>query len=171
MRSAPRGRPALLCVLVALRPALGFWEAFAPARAVLVPRGSAARPAVAALTAVAEEDFDGVLRRFAPQAELAEVRSQRRQLQDELGGAVGREDYATAITLRDDLAEVNRKDPAATATTLREELAAAVADERYGEAARCRDRLLVLRRYLPQYQLAGLWKGAWPARERARACT
>jgi len=37
-----------------------------------------------------------------------------------------------------------------------------VAREAYGEAARCRDELLVLRRFLPQYQLAGLWKGNYP---------
>ena len=37
-----------------------------------------------------------------------------------------------------------------------------VAREEYTEAARCRDRLLVLRRFLPQYSLAGLWKGTYP---------
>ena len=48
------------------------------------------------------------------------------------------------------------------AAVLREELSEHVANERYDEAARCRDELLILRRFLPQYQLAGLWKGNYP---------
>ena len=65
-----------------------------------------------------------------------------------------------AAMLRDDLQELKSKDPAAMAMAVRAEMNEHVACERYDEAALCRDQLMVLRRFLPQYQLAGLWKGA-----------
>ena len=63
--------------------------------------------------------------------------------------------------LRDDLLELRSRDPAELAASLRSELSDRVRQERYADAARIRDQLMVLRRFQPQYQLAGLWKGAW----------
>merc|ERR1719152_607886 len=45
---------------------------------------------------------------------------------------------------------------------MREDMSRHVRREEYADAALCRDRLMVLRRFMPQYQLAGLWKGNYP---------
>lgn len=93
---------------------------------------------------------------------LPQVRSQRVAIREQLANAIAEEDYVLAAQLRDDLAELRQKDPAVMASEMREDLERYVAREQYTEAAVCRDRLLVLRRFLPQYQLAGLWKGNYP---------
>lgn len=106
--------------------------------------------------------FEGQIAQFAPPQTLLQVRGQRAKVQQQLADAIAEEDYTTAALLRDDLRELKQKDPAVMAAVLREELSEHVANERYDEAARCRDELLILRRFLPQYQLAGLWKGNYP---------
>lgn len=106
--------------------------------------------------------FEGQIAQFAPPQTLLQVRGQRAKVQQQLADAIADEDYTTAALLRDDLHELKQKDPAVMAAVLREELSEHVANERYDEAARCRDELLILRRFLPQYQLAGLWKGNYP---------
>jgi len=108
------------------------------------------------------EDFEAQIATFAPRKELPQVRGLRAKIQEQLANAIDTEDYTSAALLRDDLAELKQKDPATVAAALREELEAHVRKERYDDAARCRDELLVLRRFLPQYQLAGLWKGNYP---------
>jgi hypothetical protein len=64
--------------------------------------------------------------------------------------------------LRDDLAELRDQDPACLASILREEMDSRVRKQHFREAAVLRDQLVELRQYLPQYQLAGLWKGNYP---------
>ena len=97
---------------------------------------------------------------FAPRSELPGVRSQQRSVRLRLQNAIESQDFTTAALLRDDLAELTSKDPAVVASRLRLELQEHAKRERYDEAARCRDELRSLRRFLPQYSLAGLWKGA-----------
>ena len=130
------------------------------------PAALRAPPAVRAtgpcMNAIEGGAFEGRIAEFAPRTELPRVRSQLSKLIVQLDDAVARQDFASAAMLRDDVAELRTKDPAVMARSLRAELERHVAREAYGEAARCRDELLVLRRFLPQYQLAGLWKGNYP---------
>ena len=124
------------------------------------------RPLVLVLLALARQaaalTFEGQIARFASRRELPNVRKQRLNIEEQLESAVHTEDYVLAAHLRDDLAELRQKDPVVMASALRDELSRHISGERYDDAARCRDRLLVLRRFLPQYQLAGLWKGNYP---------
>lgn len=106
--------------------------------------------------------FEGQIAAFAPRQELAGLRGQLGKLQEQLDSAVDNEEYVVAAMLRDDLAELKSKDPAAMSAVLRKEMTRHVEHERYTDAATCRDQLMVLRRFLPQYQLAGLWKGNYP---------
>ena len=110
--------------------------------------------------------FEGQIAAFAPRQELAGLRGQLGKLQEQLDSAVDNEEYVVAAMLRDDLAELKSKDPAAMSAVLRKEMTRHVEHERYTDAATCRDQLMVLRRFLPQYQLAGLWKGASSPRRR-----
>jgi len=127
-------------------------------------RAPAPRAPLSALRLNAADDnvFEGRIAQFAPRQQLPQVRGQLSKLQSQLADAIADEDYVHAAMLRDDLAELRNKDPAVMAATLREELGRHVERERYAEAAKCRDELLVIRRFLPQYQLAGLWKGNYP---------
>jgi len=106
--------------------------------------------------------FEGQIAAFAPREDLPGVRGQLSKLQNQLDNAVASEEYVIAAMLRDDLKELKSKDPAVMAASLREQLTRHVSKERYTEAAQCRDQLMILRRFLPQYQLAGLWKGNYP---------
>jgi hypothetical protein len=76
--------------------------------------------------------------------------------------AVESEDYLSAAMYRDDLRELQGRDPVESAADARAQLERAVERERYSDAAIFRDYLRVLRRFMPQYQLAGLWKGTYP---------
>jgi len=114
------------------------------------------------LNAADESSFEGAIASFAPRQDLPSVRGQLAKLQEQLNNAVEDEEYVLAAMLRDDLQELKSKDPAAMAVAVRAEMNEHVACERYDEAALCRDQLMVLRRFLPQYQLAGLWKGNYP---------
>ena len=118
------------------------------------------RTRVMRLNAADESSFEGAIASFAPRQDLPSVRGQLAKLQEQLNNAVEDEEYVLAAMLRDDLQELKSKDPAAMAVAVRAEMNEHVACERYDEAALCRDQLMVLRRFLPQYQLAGLWKGA-----------
>ena len=82
----------------------------------------------------------------------------RQQLEEAIAG----EDYVAAALHRDDLSELTSKDPAEAAAEVRKQLERAVKREMYSDAALQKDYLRVLRRFLPQYQLAGLWKGNYP---------
>jgi len=139
----------------------------------VTPRSPAAVPAVAAAPGaprraappaalLGQASFEAKLERFAPSAELPELRKRAARLESDLTDAVHEQDFAAAAMLRDDLAELRDQDPACLAAKLREELEARVRKQHFGEAARLRDQLIELRSYLPQYQLAGLWKGNYP---------
>jgi len=133
------------------------------APAVQVPFNLGAQRARAVLVAsVQTSPFEAKLKEFAPASDLPELRSRVAKLEQQLDNAVDGQDFVTAALLRDDLHELRSKDPAALADKLREDMAQRVREERYVEAADCRDQLLVLRRFQPQYQLAGLWKGNYP---------
>lgn len=106
--------------------------------------------------------FAAQLEQLTKGAELAKVRERTHELEVELEYAKRHEDYAEAAALRDELAPLYAADPAKVADKLRRELADLVSAERFAEAARVRDQMIVLRRFQPQYQLAGLWKGHYP---------
>lgn len=108
----------------------------------------------------AESGFEARLRHFAPVTELPTVRGELARLQNQLQAAIDVEDFVTAAMVRDDIAELRSKDPAVASAMLREQLQTAVSAEDYEQASTLRDQLMILRRFLPQYQLAGLWKGA-----------
>lgn len=106
--------------------------------------------------------FEDLLKQFASASELPEVRVQLGKLEQQLSDAVFDQNFMAAAQIRDDLSDLRCKDPAVLAAELRAELDLSVRQQRFNDAARCRDQLLVLRRFLPQYQLAGLWKGNYP---------
>lgn len=118
--------------------------------------------AVANAAKLAPTPFENSLKQLAHADELPDLRSQTTRIVDDLANAVDKQDYAAAACLRDDLAELRARDPAAVADDLRAQLERLVKREAYDDAARLRDQLLVLRRFQPQYQLAGLWKGNYP---------
>ena len=148
---------ALLLLLLGLQTAGSFMPT-THLRAATAPRCTA----VHANAAPDADGFEGQIALFAPRSTLPSIRGQRAKIEEQLENAVDSEDYVLAAQLRDDLAELRQKDPAVMASVMRTELEKHVTREAYGEAARCRDRLLVLRRFLPQYSLAGLWKGNYP---------
>ncbi|KAL3923606.1 MAG: hypothetical protein SGPRY_004167, partial [Prymnesium sp.] len=121
----------------------------------LVPQRSCARshPLLSA-----ESSFEAKLRHFAPAADLPTVRGELSKLQNKLQAAIDEQDFAAAAMIRDDIAELRSKDPAVMSSVLKEQMQQAVAKEDYEHASALRDQMLVLRRFLPQYQLAGLWK-------------
>jgi hypothetical protein len=86
-------------------------------------------------------------------------------LRAQLEQAVDVEDYAMASDIKKELEDLYRKDPEEMAKQFREKLDAAVAAEHYVEAALRRDELDVIKQHLPQYQLAGYWKGSYPSGE------
>jgi len=106
--------------------------------------------------------FEQRCKLFVPAGELPEIRQQAIKLQQQMEAAVEREDYAAAAMYRDDLRDVQAKDPAEAARQIREQMERAVKRECYADACMYRDFLRVLRRFMPQYQLAGLWKGTYP---------
>ena len=108
------------------------------------------------------EDFERKIESFAPTSELPAIRKQILNVRQEMDNAVGSEDYVSAAMYRDDLRELQGKDPVESAADARAQLERAVERERYSDAAIFRDYLRVLRRFMPQYQLAGLWKGTYP---------
>jgi hypothetical protein len=116
----------------------------------------------AALAPESQEEFEKRCKQFAPAAELAGIRQECLTAEHQMDAAVDREDYVAAAMYRDDLRELQAKDPAEAARQMREQMDLAVKREDYDAACMYRDFLRVLRRFLPQYQLAGLWKGTYP---------
>jgi hypothetical protein len=108
------------------------------------------------------EDFERRIESFAPTSELGAIRKQIVNVRTEMDYAVDSEDYVSAAMYRDDLRELQGRDPVESAADARAQLERAVEKERYSDAAIFRDYLRVLRRFMPQYQLAGLWKGTYP---------
>jgi hypothetical protein len=112
--------------------------------------------------AVEDAVFAAQLGRLARGVALADVRERVHALQGELEAALEREDYATAAALRDEMKPLYAADPSVVADQLRKQLAEMVQLQDFAEAARVRDQMLTLKRFQPQYQLAGLWKGHYP---------
>tara|TARA_B110001452_G_scaffold228741_1_gene204330 strand:+ start:182 stop:841 length:660 start_codon:yes stop_codon:yes gene_type:complete len=108
------------------------------------------------------EEFDQKIGSFAAAEELAELRQQIALARQALDDAVDNQDYVAAAIHRDELAELVAQDPAEAAAEMRKQLERAVVRERYDDATALQDQIRVLRRFLPQYQLAGLWKGNYP---------
>lgn len=111
---------------------------------------------------VQDPAFAAQLEQLLSGAELAAARSRTHELEAQLAEATRNEDYAAAAALRDELAPLYAADPSVVAERLRQQLADLVRAERFSEAARVRDQMIVLRRFQPQFQLAGLWKGHYP---------
>ena len=107
-------------------------------------------------------EFDQQIGRFASADQLGELRQQIALARQALDNAVDREDFAAAAMHRDELRELVAQDPAEAAAEVRKQLERAVKRERYDDATALQDQIRVLRRFLPQYQLAGLWKGNYP---------
>jgi hypothetical protein len=80
-------------------------------------------------------------------------------LENELEFAVNSDDFLVAARLRDEKRALRKQDPKTLHSALEEALEAAAKDERYRDAARLRDQMRILRKHLPQFKLAGLWKG------------
>lgn len=127
-----------------------------------IPASEPVKPRPKPLTVFEDPVFAAQLEHLAKGAELAQVRERTYELEVELEAAKRREDYVAAAALRDELAPLYSADPAKVADELRRELTDLVSAERFAEAARVRDQMIVLRRFQPQYQLAGLWKGHYP---------
>lgn len=135
--------------------------AVAPAAAPACRAGAHRRSAPPAAV-MTQASFEAKLERFAPASELPELRKRAARLETDLADAVHEQDFAAAAMLRDDLKEVRDQDPACLASRLRHEMDHRVRKQQFSEAASLRDQLIELRSFLPQYQLAGLWKGNYP---------
>jgi hypothetical protein len=109
-----------------------------------------------------EREFTTQVTAFAAQDDLAAMRQRAAKLRQELDNAIAAEDYAKAAVSRDEIRALRSRDPAEVATVLNKELQASVKAERYVDAARFRDDLRIVRRLLPKFNLAGLWKGFYP---------
>jgi len=168
------GRVALLLLLLPLAGSLVMHLSTCPAhhqRVAQIPPAqtrSYSRPQMLSsstpppLLTTDTEDFERRIESFAPTSELCAIRKQIVNVRTEMEFAVDSEDYVSAAMYRDDLRELQGRDPVASAADARAQLERAVEKERYSDAAIFRDYLRVLRRFMPQYQLAGLWKGTYP---------
>jgi len=131
------------------------------------PLGAVCRSGAPRAMASTSAPFETQLKQFAPVTDLPNIRNQVAKLEVDLTDAVLGQDFTVAAMLRDDLSELRSKDPAFLASDLRGQLNAMVEREAYIQAAATRDQLMVLRRFQPQYLLAGLWKGAPAAQLRS----
>lgn len=112
---------------------------------------------------IAEDlDFEAKLASLATAPELAHLRERIDLLQRKLEHAAREEDFVAAAGLRDRVRSLEARHPDVLAAALREQLNEHVQREQYAEAVRLKYQLTVLRRFQPQYQLAGLWEGTYP---------
>jgi len=107
-------------------------------------------------------DFEAKLANLAAPPELPHLRERIDSLQEELQQVVDKQDFVAATSLRDRVRALEARHPDMLATALRQELKEHVSSEHYSEAARLQYQLIMLRRFQPQYQLAGLWEGHYP---------
>lgn len=147
-------------LLLAFKPGTGLGQSRAdrnPSRQSITPHGTFLMRQIDKV----DDDFHAALTRVAPKSELRALRETTARLEGQMQQAVEQEDYKEAARLRDEVQELRSKDPVTLTSMVREHLGAAVKDERYTEAATYHDQLLALKQYLPQFQLAGLWKGSY----------
>lgn len=119
------------------------------------------KPATNNYAHLEDSEFERIKANFATEEELGDIRDRLVHLDDQLESAVERQDFSAAARLRDERKDLREKDPKWLYFVLEEALKAAIREERYTDAARLRDQLLVVRRHLPQFNLAGLWKGQY----------
>jgi len=69
-------------------------------------------------------------------------------------------DFATSARLGVELLELRSKDPSPLSASLRTSMWEAAEGNLFNEAAKYRDQLQALKRFLPEYQLAGAWQAS-----------
>jgi hypothetical protein len=107
-------------------------------------------------------EFSHPVTAFAHHDELPEVRRRMARLRQEMDVAVKMDNDTEAAALRAKIRALRSRDPAEAAIVLGKEMQAAIKDERYSDAGTCCDDLRSVRRLLPKFNLAGLWKGFYP---------
>jgi hypothetical protein len=104
-------------------------------------------------------ELDAILGQLAPESDLQQIRKRLIELDEQVEYALQKDDFKTAVRLRDEKRKLQQKDPGSLYSLLEEELELAVREERYGDASRLNKQLQAVRRHLPQFKLEGLWKG------------
>lgn len=99
---------------------------------------------------------------FVQGPDLPTLRQQIESVSAELADAVSAEDYGHASALRDRISNLLERDPQHRYNEVSAALRVAVAEEDYGYASLLLGEQLFLKNHLPQYQLAGLWRGLYP---------
>jgi len=99
---------------------------------------------------------------FAQGPDLPTLREQINGAARELEAAVAAEDFPSACALRDRIRGLSTRDPQHRFDEISRALEAAVAVEDYRAAAELHNDLLYVKHHLPQFQLAGLWRGLYP---------
>jgi len=105
-----------------------------------------------------DDDFEVAMPHLAHTCkEVQELRKRVIELEIRLQNSIDEQDFPAAIRLRDEIREVRSKNPETLMSSLSTQMQAAVEGERYNEAAKYRDQLRTLKRFLPEYQLCGSW--------------
>lgn len=100
-----------------------------------------------------ERDFEKTLKRLATPEELPALHEKIAKLSELMETGFNPEDFAL-------MRELRSRDPRSLSSTLRTNMQEAVQEERYSAAATFKSQLNSLKPYLPEYQLAGTWKGS-----------
>lgn len=111
---------------------------------------------------VEEVPYDAQLASLISGAELAQMRDLVELSRRELEMAIARQDFGMAAEIRDRVRDMEATDPDVLAADLSRQLNSHVGREDYAAAGRVKYQLVRLRRFQPQYQLAGLWEGEYP---------
>jgi hypothetical protein len=110
-----------------------------------------------------DTDFSNALKRLSPDSDLEALREDVAKTERRLQVALHNEDYSAAAVLRDQVREMRLRDPVSLESSVRAQLDEALRHEEFLEAAKFRDQLDLVRRYLPQFRLKGVWKGLYPS--------
>lgn len=106
-----------------------------------------------------DADFEFALSRLAPSEQLGEFRKILRELDSLISKAIREQEFDVAARFRSEITVLRRCDPAVLSSSLRTRMQAALEVHDHEEATKYRDRLRTLKRWQPEYQLAGTWKG------------
>jgi len=109
-----------------------------------------------------DDDFQAVVSRLAPTPDLPKLRESIRDLEQQMNDAVEAGDFNGAIRYRDEARDLLSQDPAPIFKETREAMWKAAEIDDFKGAAKYRDQLNTLKAYLPEYNLAGGWKGNVP---------
>lgn len=113
-------------------------------------------------------DFEAALSGLATpdDLEIQKLRMNISVLTNQVQAAIQEKDYASVGRLSAEIAKLQPKDPAVLKASLRKSMEQAIKHERYEKASTYRDQLNMLKElYLPEYQLAGLWRAETPSGE------